>query len=304
MTETPASLIRPVAAGQAAIYIVAGMATLGLTDNLLRLITETSSLWQFHMLRSGLVLAILGLVVISGRGTIRPRRPGAVIGRSLFTAGALVIYFGCLAVVPIGVVVAGLFTAPLFVLLIAVVFQGERVGLLRGGAIIAGFLGALMVIRPDPQNLDLVAFLPVVAGILYAIGAVAMRAWCEGESTLTMTFWFFVLLLLAGSAGSILLPGTTTGAEGFVTRGWMPLRSVDLLIFPVLALGAVIGILCIFRGYQVGQASSVAVFEYTLLIFASVWAWVLWGETLSVLAIAGMGLIALAGIVIAMRSPS
>ena len=70
----------------------------------------------------------------------------------------------------------------------------------------------------------------------------------------------------------------------------------------VQAVGSLIGIGLIFRGYQLGEASQVAVFEYSLLVFASFWAWVLWGQTVPLLGFIGMGLIALAGIVIALRS--
>ena len=288
---------------RAALLIVAGMASLGLTDNFVPFITPTGSLSQFHLLRGALAVGVLVLAAVFGMGTLMPYRVGAVIGRSLFQAGAMVIYFGCLALLPIGVVVAGLFTAPLFVLLIAVLFQGQRVGVTRWLAIIAGFVGALMVIRPDPAALDWVAFLPVGAGLLYAIGAVATRAWCEGEATLTLTVWFFGVLTVFGGIGVLLLPsGGALGSEGFPLRGWMPLSGAMLGWIVVQAVGSLIGIAFIFRGYQVGEASYVAVFEYSLLVFASLWAWILWGQTVPFLGLFGMVLIAVAGAVIAWRS--
>ena len=64
---------------------------------------------------------------------------------------------------------------------------------------------------------------------------------------------------------------------------------------------ALVGIFCLFRGYQLGEASQVAVYEYSLLIFASGWAWYLWGDLVSPVAMAGMALIALAGIIIVSR---
>ena len=79
--------------------------------------------------------------------------------------------------------------------------------------------------------------------------------------------------------------------------------TVDMIAwYVVLATGALIGIGCIFKGYQIGEAGSVAVFEYTLLVFASFWAWVLWGEGVPALGLVGMGMIAAAGIIIAVRS--
>ena len=287
----------------AAISVLGGMAALGLTDNFVPHISERGSLWQFHLVRSVMAFVVLGAVVAFGYGSLRAKRPIAVLGRSLFQAGAMLIYFGCLSVLPIGVVVAGLFTSPLFVVLISILFQGKSVGLFRWAAVVIGFVGALMVIRPDPSALDPISFLPIVAGLLYAIGAVATRAWCEGESTLILTAGFFGMLGVFGLIGVFVVSGEApAGHDGFVLRSWGPLDAEMLFWFAVQAVGSLIGIGLIFRGYLLGEASHVAVFEYSLLVFASFWAWVLWDQTVPVLGLFGMVLIALAGSIIALRS--
>ncbi|WP_298858033.1 DMT family transporter [uncultured Sulfitobacter sp.] len=289
--------------GLAAASILCGMFVLGITDNFVPYISETGSLWQFHMLRGGLAVILLMLVAAVGIGVIQPISWRAVLGRSLFPASAMLIYFGCLSVLPIGVVVAGLFTAPMFVLLIAVFFQGEKVGLVRIGAVVLGFVGALLVIQPDPSALDPIAFAPIVAGMLYAVGAVVTRLWCAQESTIALSAGFFGMLTLFGSIGLLILPaGGPEGFEGFVLRGWVPLTGAMWFWIAVQAVGSILGIGLIFRGYLLGEAGYVAVFEYSLLVFASFWAWVLWGQTVGPLALVGMVMIAGAGVVITLRS--
>ncbi|MEM7521060.1 MAG: DMT family transporter [Pseudomonadota bacterium] len=291
--------------GLAAAAILGGMFTLGLTDNFVPYISERGSLWQFHFMRSVMALAVLAAVVALGFGALRPKRPLAVLGRSLFQGSAMLIYFGCLSVLPIGVVVAGLFTSPLFVVLISILFQGKRVGPFRWIAVVIGFVGALMVIRPDPAALDPVAFLPILAGLLYAVGAVATRAWCEGESTMTLTAGFFGMLGVFGLIGVFVVSGPAPeGNAGFVLRSWGPLDGPMLFWFAVQAGGSLLGMLLIFRGYLLGEASNVAVFEYSLLVFASFWAFVLWEQTVPPLGLMGMGLIAFAGSIIALRTAS
>lgn len=286
----------------AALMVLAGMATLGFSDNLVATITEQGSLWQFHMVRGGMAASIFCLVGILGFGRLRPRRWGAVLGRSLIIAAAMLIYFGCLAYLPIGVVVAGLFTAPLFVLLISVIFQGRRVGPFRWAAVGIGFVGVLLVIEPDPGNLNHLAFLPILAGALYAIGAVATRAWCEGEGTVALCAVFFTVLSVMGLIGIWVMPeGQPLGEAGFAVRGWMPMSGWMLFLYFVQAVGAVVGIALLFGGYQRGDASFVAIFEYSMLVFASFWAWALWGETVSFVALLGMALIFVAGAIIALR---
>ncbi|MEO1640377.1 MAG: DMT family transporter [Pseudomonadota bacterium] len=283
----------------AALFILMGMATLGFSDNLLALIVDDSSLWQFHLMRSAMVLVMLFCAAALGYGLIRPKRWGAVAARSFIQGIALLIYFGCVAIMPIGVVVAGFFTAPLFVAIIGRVFQGKRIGPLHALAIGLGFLGALLVIRPDTSSLDWVSFLPILGGFFYAVGAVATRAWCEGEGTFALSAGFFLALGIFGAVGAILLPADP--AADFSLRGWMPMDGGVLFWLAVQSVGAVIGIACIFRGYQLGEASQVAVFEYSLLVFASGWAWFLWGQAIPPLGLFGMALIITSGALIAWR---
>lgn len=293
-------MTQQIAPARAARSILVGMAILGLSDNFILYVTEQSSLWQFHLLRSLVAVVIMAVVAMFGFGVIRPKRPMAVIGRSAAIGMSMLIYFGCLAILPIGLVVAGFFTSPLFVALIAAVFQGKRIPTRHVFAIVLGFSGVLMVIRPDPANLELVAFLPILAGLFYAIGAVATRSWCEGEGTLALSAGFFGTLMLMGGVGCLLLPGLGQGADSFAARGWMPIDLTTFFWIAVQAIGTLIGIMFLFRGYQLGEASSIAVFEYSLLIFASGWAWYIWGQAIPLLGLFGMGLIIVSGAIIAL----
>ena len=92
------------------------------------------------------------------------------------------------------------------------------------------------------------------------------------------------------------------GAEGFLQRGpvW-PTGSFLWWTF-VQAAGSLLGVGMIVKAYQIADASKVSVFEYVILPASAAWGFFLWGETLSWLAVAGMTLIALAGMMIA--SPS
>jgi drug/metabolite transporter (DMT)-like permease len=69
----------------------------------------------------------------------------------------------------------------------------------------------------------------------------------------------------------------------------------------VQAAGSLVGIAMLVRAYQIAEASRVSVFEYSALPLAAFWGWILWGETLTGLATLGMGMIAVAGGMIALR---
>ena len=291
---------------KATVFIIIGMLTLGLSDNYVRMISADAGLWQFHATRAAMTLPMIVVAAFLGLGALRPNRPLAVLGRSILIALSMLIYFGCLAFLPIGVVVAGLFTAPIFVLLISVAFRGERIGAVRWLAVVVGFAGALLVIQPAEGSLTALSFVPIIAGVLYACGAVATRSWCEGEGTAALVLGFFGVLGIFGLLGLATLAiwpqVVPLGHDGFIARGAVPFTPDFLFWTAVQAVGAIIGIGCLTKAYQIGEASFVAINEYSLIVFASVWAYIIWGETLGGLAMMGIVLIVASGAVITLRA--
>ncbi|MBY0349503.1 DMT family transporter [Tabrizicola sp.] len=274
------------------------------TDNYVRVIARDAGLWQFHATRTGMAFAILALVAIPLGLTLRPRRPGAVLARSAIHGAAMVIYFGALAFLPVAQVAAGLFTAPIFVLLIQRFLYGVTIRGLQILAVIIGFLGVVLVLGPEAMSgATLAALLPVIAGALYAMGNIATRAWCAGESAETLVAGFFGMLGVIGLIGMAVLwvfpLPAPDGADGFLQRGpvW-PTGSFLWWTF-VQAAGSLLGVGMIVKAYQIAEASRVSVFEYVILPASAVWGLILWGERLTPVAIAGMGLIVVAGMLIA-----
>jgi drug/metabolite transporter (DMT)-like permease len=147
---------------------------------------------------------------------------------------------------------------------------------------------------------------PVLAGFLYAVCALATRTWCRHEDTMTLVAGGFVGLGIAGAIGLVVLsvfPQETAGsAEAFVLTGWVAPTGTFLFWTVVQAVGSILAVFLIVRGYQLGEASYVGIFEYSLLVFVSIWAFALRGETVDRLAALGIALIIASGTVIAFRS--
>ncbi len=285
--------------------VLLAMLTLGFTDNYVRVIAVEAGLWQFHLTRSLMALPLLALAAVWLGQRFRPLRPGRVAARSLFNSAAMMLYFGALAFLPIGHVVAGLFTAPIFVLLISALVYGERIGPARIGAVAVGFAGTLLVIGFDPARLSVMTLVPVLAGFFYAVGNIATRRWCAGESAVTLTSGFFLFMGIWGIIGLALLAVwpvvAAEGAAGFLDRGWVAPSGRFLFWTGVQAVGSILGVGLVIRGYQIAEASYVAVFEYSLLFFAVVWAFALWGDVVGLREGVGMVAIAGAGAIIALR---
>lgn len=279
---------------------------IGFTDNYVRLVAATHGLWQFHATRTLMTIAIFAAAAPLLGLDLRPKRWGGVIARSLLHGFAVLMYFGCLAFLPVAVAAAGLFTAPIFVLLISRLAFGRHIGPFRILAVGLGFAGAVLVLGPQGgAGVSLAAILPVAAAILYALGNIATREWCEGESTASLTLGFFLALGAFGAAGLAVLslwrPEVPAGTDGFVLRGWVAPSRDFLLLTLLQAVGSLVAIGLMVRAYQIAEASRVAVFEYVILPASAFWSWALWGEVLTFRALAGMALIFAAGLIMALR---
>mgnify|MGYP003676498713 CR=1 FL=1 len=211
---------------RAALLIFAYAVVISLTDNFVPLISGEIGVWQFHLMRSAMVVAVLSVLARPLRLNLRPRRWGPVVARSGFMGAAIMIYFGALGFLPVATAAAGLFTAPIFVLLISRFVYGQRFGWVRMVAVAGGFSGVAMVLGPEAASgASLAALWPVMSGFLYGIAIVATRGWCEGESTEVLTLGFFLGLAMFGVLGMLLLSAVpmaaVDGSTSFVTRGWV-----------------------------------------------------------------------------------
>lgn len=289
------------ALGMIAVYAL----VIGFADNYVRIIAQDAGLWQFHATRSLIAMPLIALIAMLARHRLWPVRPRAVVARSVIHGAAMLLYFGALAFLPVAVVAAGLFTAPLFVLLIGRFAFGERITPVQITAVLIGFAGAILLLGPAVlKGASVAALLPVMAGALYAMGNIATRRWCDEESAETLLAGFFAALFIMGVTGLIVLAlvplPVADGADGFVLRGWVAPSDPFLFWVLVQAVVSVVGIGLMIRAYQVAPAATVSVFEYIILPMSAMWGLYLWGENLTLTAILGMGLIAAAGAIIAL----
>lgn len=291
---------------KAATSMVGAMAIIGLIDNYVTVIARDISLWQFQLLRGAMAVPLLGLVAVIGFADIRPKRLWAVLVRNGLVAIGMLFYFGSLAFMPIAQALAGLFVAPIFVLLISIFAFGEKVGLLRVLAVIAGFIGVIIVLQPGEGGFSALALMPALGGLFYAMGSVATQRICADESTPAMLAGLFSLQALIGALALSVLwwiaPAALPGADGFLLRGWTQPLGLTWGLIAVQAVGSLVGVGLLITAYQNAEPSFVAVFEYSVFIFGPLFAFLLFGQGVTGTQILGIALIAGAGSLIALRS--
>lgn len=290
----------------AALCMIAAMVLLGFVDNYVATIAAEISVWQFLTVRAMMAVPLIWVLSMLGFGTMRPQRLWAVSVRSVLIAVGMLLYFGSLAFMPIAQSLAGLFTSPIFVLLMTVVVLKQKIGPWRVFAVVIGFTGILLVLGLQQGAPGWIMLMPVAGGFFYAMGSLTTRILCTEESTISMLAGIMSMQALIGVCVLISLsiwsPTVPEGADGFLLRGWVwPITSV----FPYIVLQAfisVFGVFLLIRAYQWGEASQVSVLEYSIMIFGPFFGWLLMGQTITPTMIAGISLIIVAGAIIAVRS--
>lgn len=290
----------------AAVTMVCAMAIIGVIDNFIIQLADEIGLWQFHFVRALIAIPLVMSLAFFGLGTLRPQRIWAVALRSALVGVAMLFYFSALALMSIAQALAGLFTSPIFVLLITAIVLRQHIGPWRILAVAFGFAGILLVLEVDPINFDLKTLIPVVGGFFYAMSAIVTRTLCARESTVALLAGMWIMLGTMGAIGLVVLWAfpmeSVAGPQGFVTRGWVWPMQVAAPWVALQALGSVCGVFLIIKSYQLGETSFVAVFEYSVMIFGPLFAWLALGQSASWIQVAGIGLIFSAGAIIALRS--
>jgi drug/metabolite transporter (DMT)-like permease len=146
--------------------------------------------------------------------------------------------------------------------------------------------------------------MPLAAGALYGLSNLLTREWCSEEPVGALLLGFFGAMGLAGALALALLalapPGAgTEAAAPFLTAGWAAPTGRFLFWSFVQAAGSLVAVGMIAKGYQSGETSVLAVFEFFFLASVSFWAWAIWGEALDAPSVLGIALIVAAGLVIA-----
>ena len=164
------------------VFILVGMLSISINDMLVKQLSVGYPLHQTVFARSaiGIVFGLLMVQMEGGMAILKTRQPILHIIRGLMVVIANMTFFVALAVIPLADATALFFAAPLFITLLSIPILGEKVGPLRIGAVIAGFIGVIIMQRPWEAGDDLgarriVLVLPLIAALTYAMMQIMTR---------------------------------------------------------------------------------------------------------------------------------
>lgn len=228
---------------------------------------RTYSLLQFVLLRSAIAIVLLLLIAprFGGLRSLRSDHKAWHLLRTVLSIGAMFGFFYGLAEMPLVNAFTLGYTAPLIMTGLSAVFLKEPVGWRRWTAVLIGFAGVLIMLRPGSGEISLAAVAVLVAAFCYACQAITARRLSASESTLALSFYVVIGPMLV----SLVLLDSGSWRDPDLT-GWVLLTGAG--ISSVLAwIGFV-------NGYRSASPALLAPLEYTALIGGAIAGYVFWDE--------------------------
>jgi S-adenosylmethionine uptake transporter len=295
------------------LFVLFGVFAISINDMLVKQLSDGYPLHQIVFVRSaiGIMFTLMLVQMEGGWRILRTRQPGLHIMRGLLVVVSNMTFFAGFAVLPLADVTALFFAAPLFITLLSIPVLGEKVGPLRMGAVVFGFVGVVIMQRPwqsaGTLQVDrIVLLLPVLSALTYAgmqlmtrkLGgaskASAMAVYIQG--TFIMVSGLFWLV-----AGDGRYAGTDNPSVEFLLRAWVWPAPQDWKFLIGLGFNSAIIGYCLSQAYRLSDAATVAPFEYIGLPLAVFWGWLIWADLPEWEVWTGMTMIMAAGMFVFLR---
>ncbi|MFC3530114.1 DMT family transporter [Paracoccus mangrovi] len=239
--------------------------------------------WARFVVNLGIVVLVLGPRL---RRAIISQQPRLQFARGLSHIASSGLFFTSLQVIGLAEATAIMDINPVLITLGAAIFLGESIGIKRVIGILAALCGAMLIIRPGAGVFQPAALLPLIGAFTYAAGAILTRL-TRSDSTATSVLW-------SAMVGSTL-------ASFVVPFFWQPIAMGDLWIFALLGLFGTVSQALLIRAFALAEASAIAPFGYTGLVWAGLWGFLFWGTIPDIWTVAGALIIVIAGIYVWVR---
>jgi drug/metabolite transporter (DMT)-like permease len=247
-------------------YILISTTGFSLMSASVRLISPELHATLIVTLRNFLTLILLlPWVVLKGRSVLSTNRLGTHAWRGIIGGVGMLTWTYALTVMPLAHATALSFTAPLFSTLFAILFFGERSDTVRWLALMAGFGGVLVILRPSVEGFDSNALIVIFATTAWAITGMFVKSLSLTEPPLRMVFYMNLFMLMLS------LP--------FGLTHWQMPSPYAWAVLGVVALCSVAMHFAMARAYALAPVGTLMPFDFTRLIITAILAYVLFGET-------------------------
>ncbi|UHL64094.1 DMT family transporter [Paralcaligenes sp. KSB-10] len=269
--------------------LLLGTLALSLSDAAVKSLDGRYNALQILFLRSAVALPLVTALALSlgGRWTLRTRQLNLHAWRGLLNVvGACAFYQG-LVHLQLAETTAIAYAAPVFVVLLSAWLLKEKLDIYRTIAVALGFTGVLIIVRPGSSAFQLASIYPLITALTYACMMVSARRIDAGHSFPTLMF-YSVLPQVVFSI--VLMPWL-----------WQPVAGGDWISIFAIGIFSTLGVSLISQGFRLAPASVVAPFDYSGLLWATFFGWLVWDELPDEYSYIGAVLIIAAGLTGALR---
>ena len=210
---------------------------------------------------------VFWLILLSTAGllALATRRPLDHAIRSISGIVSLALLYFAITRIPIADATAIAYAAPIFITLLSVFLLGEVIGPRRWTAVIVGFAGVLLITRPQPESWDIGALAALGSAVTGAMVAVWLRKLSSSEKSVAIGIYY-------NGLGSLVCLGWV------LLSGWLTPRGVDAWLFIAFGLGCGLQQWLLTVSFRYAEASLLAPYEYSAMVFAAIVGYVFWGE--------------------------
>ena len=268
-------------AAKGALWMIAAAAALTAMAVCIRYLPAYSVLLMIFLRNVVNLILMAPSMIRQGKSMILTQRLGTHALRDLFLYAGNCAWFYGVTLIALADVASLQFTSPLFTAIIAAAFLGEKIGGHRMIAILVGFAGALIIIRPGMIPINLGTVMILTAAFLYSCAHVVTKRLSDTESGTTVVFYMSVTILVYSAIPAFFVWQTPTWADMPAMIG--------------LGITGYATHYCITRSLAVGDASFVIAFDFMRLPFSAILGWLLFREVLDSWTIAGALIIFAAG---------
>lgn len=263
LTDPANTIDRPLAG---ILIMITGIASFAFMDALIKWLTADYPVPQVIALRSWFGLPFLLWLAMRGGGlpALRTRRPLVHVGRFLLVLVLSLGFFWALSMMKLVDAIAIAFASPIIITALSAPLLREAVGLRRWIAIVIGFSGVLVILRPGTGVFEWAALAALGSTLAYALLMITTRALKSSES----------------SAALMLYPqlGISLSGVVMVSFFWVTPSAADFGLFALAGFFGSIGVMCLTHAFRLAPAATIAPFEYTALLWATLLGYLLWDE--------------------------
>lgn len=275
---------------QAIYFMLASMFFLSLMNAILRGLGHELHSTQIVVFRQvfSIIIVIIWTACLTRRvPRFKTSRLQGHFWRATFGICAMELWFHSITLMPLNLVTALSFTTPIFSTILAMIFLGEKAGIRRWSAIFVGFIGMLVILRPDTGSIDGNALFVIGASILMAVSGVMVKNLTSSEPPETIVFYMAVFML----------PWSVLAAIPF----WQSFTLYHAWMGFIIALCSSVAHLLMARAFMRAELVVLMPFDFTRLVFTAIFAYSFFGEQLNAHTLAGAAIIMASTIYIAHR---